>query len=183
MSRFGLPLSLLLVLTVSACTFGGDRGREAPVPDPATYEPLPPPQPGAAGQTGTSDGSEGTPSLGAVNQGGTYPYGAVPEPGSSGAGDSGADVVVRAPDGSLWRSGRGTSSAQYQADAGACYQYAQAQTRHDSRIYDDRNAASDTLTANSRFAQVQQQREEYGLHQRRFSLMEDCMRSRGYFRL
>lgn len=178
-----LFLPVILVLSVSACTFGGDGGRPAPAPEPAAYEPLPPPQPAAvAGSSNTT--TEGSlPSLGSINQGGTYPYGSASGASTGeGTGGAGESVVVRAPDGTLWRSARAGNAAQYQADAGACHQYAKAQSRHDSRIYDDRNAASDTLTTNSGFAQVQQQREEYSLYQRRFSLMEDCMRSRGYFR-
>ena len=71
----------------------------------------------------------------------------------------------------------------YKSSYATCHRYSEALSKHDSQIYDDRNAATDNLTTNSGFSLVQKQRQEYGLYRERQNLMVDCMRSRGYFAL
>ena len=179
MPRLSCCLSVVLTLALTACSWGGSADR---APQPSTYEPLPPPELNDSSLEGTGGSDSGAVDQGgAVNQGGTYPYGTTPTPETE-SGSGGEAVVIRAPVGSLWRGRNSVSEAQYQADARGCHAYAAAQSRHDSQIYDDRNAASDTLTTNSGFAVVQQQRQEYDIYRRRIGLMEECMRSRGYAR-
>ena len=170
-----LASALCLVMGVAACTVFDEQPAPKTLPPPA-YEPvpgsgraLPPPAPTAPA---TGEG---------VNQGGTYPYGTA-QPTAPAAPAEDESVVVRTPDGRLWRKA-GTTEEQRQADIAACYELAVAQVRRDERILADRDSGFRDFGPSSRFATVERQMQSVDLKNRRSRVMNSCLESKGYFRL
>ena len=110
---------------------------------------------------------------------GTYPYGTAsetPVDGESGQGD----VMVRGPDGSLWK-GSPKDSAAHNADIESCYRYAAAQTENDARIEQDRRAIyGDGFGDTQSVGLLSSKLRSYDHESRRRSLFSSCMRSKGY---
>jgi|GEM_PF-4084878 len=131
----------------------------------------------------------------ASNQGGTYPYGSAT--GTTGAAPAGepspllyertpdptsGDLVVKAPDGSIWRK-PGADEEQHRADVESCYRAATAAARRDVRIYDDRNSALDTLTSDSVLSAQRRSLEKFNYDRDRGRLLTQCLERRGYLQL
>ena len=170
--KAGLALGLLAALT--ACSYFEPAPKKAALPA-SVYEPVP-----AAEQPALPAGNAGGASQQGVNSGGTYPYGSV-QPSGASATQSGENVVLRAPDGTLWRK-KSIKEASYRDDIAQCYKYASAQMRHDEMILTDQNAAFDNLATNSAYSQVQTQVQNYDLTKQRKRLIGSCMKSKGYLR-
>ena len=170
--KVGLALGLLAAL--SACSLF-EQGPRKEAPPASSYEPVPSAEPPAL----PADASGGTGQLGA-NSGGTYPYGSA-QPSGTAAARSGDDIVLRDPDGGLWRKAN-ANEAGYRDDISQCYKYANAQMRHDEMIITDQNAAFDGLTASPAFGRIQSKVQNYDLNKQRKRLIGSCMKSKGYLR-
>lgn len=175
MTNFGnAGLAVCLTAVLSACSSFDERPQKVPLPA-SSYEPVPAEsQPALPADTGGGLTGETE-----VNSGGTYPYGQAQPSGT--AAKSGEKVLLRAPDGSLWRKDN-ADEARYRADIAQCYDYASAQMRHDELIVTDQNAAFDNLATNSRYSLVQSQVQGYDLKKRRSRIISSCMKSKGYLR-
>ncbi len=175
MVKFGKAgLAVGLLVSLSACSSFDQGPRKAALPA-SSYEPVP-----TAAQPALPADTAGGATQPGVNSGGTYPYGAAQTSGASAAKTS-DKVVLRAPDGTLWRK-ENVNEASYRDDISQCYKYAAAQMRHDEMILTDQNAAFDNLATNSAFSQVQSQVQNYDLTKQRKRLIGSCMKSKGYLR-
>lgn len=151
------------VLLLAACTAeSGGSGSGSRAVESGTA--LPPPAPGEP-----SDGGQGAPIAPAPESAGEAPAGGEP-------------VVIEGPEGTSWAVQSPKDEDAYRADVEDCYRYAQGQTRRDAQHLNDRNAGIDTLSNESRYAQLQQRVDEFDLRNRRASLMSSCMQSKGYAR-
>jgi len=177
-----LCLAIVFGATLAACSATGPddgtkTGSVAPPPDDSL--------PAAAPQS--------------LNSGGTYPYGAaMGSAGESQAPDTADDpspllyegsaeptsgeLVVKAPDGTVWRK-VGIDEEEHLADVESCYRAATAAARRDVQIYDDRNAALDTLTSDSVLSAQRRSLEKYNYERDRGKLLTQCLELRGYSRL
>ncbi len=161
-----VSLALGLILALTACSAPrSDNSLAAP---PAGAETAPPP---AAG------GSAAAPVLAVPSSSELGIEGAAP------ADDGKADaIIVLAPDGSQWKAPSG-DRRQQRADAESCYTYAQAATRRETRLTDDRDAASDNLNTHERYSFFRNTVRDYDSKRRLGSLMESCMSGKGYLQL
>ncbi len=176
MVNFGIAgFAVCLMTALSACSYFDQGPQKAPLPA-SSYEPVP----AAAQPALPADTSSGLSTQTGVNSGGTYPYGAAQPSGASGTKGS-DDVVLRPPDGTLWRKDN-VDEARYRSDISQCYEYAAAQMRHDELILIDQNAAFDNLATNSAYSQVQSQVQNYDLNKQRKRLIGSCMKSKSYLR-
>lgn len=156
--------AVALLLGACATEPGGAGGTAGPAVESGTA--LPPP---GAGETATDGGVQAAP--------------AQPLPDSAAETPAGGEpVVIEGPDGTNWAVQSPKDEEAYRADVEDCYRYAEAQTRRDSQITDDRNAGIDTLTSESRYSGLRQRVDEFDLRNRRASLMSSCMESKGYAR-
>ncbi len=126
---------------------------------------------------------------------GTYPYGTARSTAPAGAGadpvigepapvvppQPEGPVLVKAPDGSVWRAS-GRDSEEMEAAIESCYRFAAARTRHDRRVTDDITRGSGNLQDRSEFGPLLSNVETYDLERRRESLFRDCMRNQGFSR-
>jgi len=168
-------LAVCLSAALSACSYFDQGPQKVPLPA-SSYEPVP----AAAQPALPADTSDGLATQAGVNSGGTYPYGTA-QPSGASAAKSGEDVVLRAPDGTLWRK-EDVDGVSYRDDISQCYKYAAAQMRHDEMILTDQNAAFDNLATSSAYSQVQSQVQNYDLNKQRKRLIGSCMKSKGYQR-
>lgn len=169
-------LAACLMAALSACSYFDERPQKAPLPA-SNYEPV-----SEGGQPAlTAEPSSGLSTQAGANSGGTYPYGTA-QPSGGATAKNGGGIVVRTPDGSLWRK-NDIDEKRYRADIADCYSYAAAQMRHDELIQTDQNAAFDNLATSSRYSLVQSQVQSYDLKKRRTRLIGSCMKAKGYLRL
>jgi hypothetical protein len=168
LSRARSALAAASLLLLAACA--SEPAEPAPVGG-VTGTALPPP---GVGEPATPGGPAAPPPP-------------LPEPSSTSQppaepAGSGEAVIVKGPDGTTWKASPRRDKAAYQADIEDCYRYAVALTERDAQRIDDRNAGIDTLTNQSPFAGLRQRVDEFGLRNRRTSLMSSCMESKGYAR-
>ncbi len=67
-------------------------------------------------------------------------------------------------------------------DVEACYDSAQAQIDHDTRIERDRSAAFDSSDAGLGLSALRQRMSTFGQSKRRRTLFNDCINAKGYSR-
>ena len=110
--------------------------------------------------------------------------GAAPPPAST-AGQGGASLEglplqgpVEVPESVGWNN-PGVSKEQNRADLESCYRYSRGQVQHDMRIEDDRGTLRDDDLGIG-FVQLNRSMNEFDFKNRKESLFEDCMVSRGY---
>lgn len=88
------------------------------------------------------------------------------------------DGPIEVPESVGWNN-PGVSKEQNRADLESCYGYSQGQVQHDIRIEDDRAALRDDDLGLG-FFDLNRSMNEFDFKNRRTSLFEDCMASRGY---
>ena len=100
--------------------------------------------------------------------------------GQSGAGLQGLPLEgpVEVPESVGWNN-PGVSKEQNRADLESCYRYSRGQVQHDILIEDDRaTLRGDDLGIG--YVQLNRSMNEFDFRNRKETLFEDCMESRGY---
>ncbi len=169
------------VLVLSACASVSEVQRDrAPAPVVTTQ-----PQSGGLIQPTVAD----APAFGAVNTGGTYPYGtaqavdqgtAIKMPQQVNA-EATEDVVVIGPDGAVWLRAV-DENPTYKGDVDSCYAYARGQVEHDVRIESDVASAFDSDEALFGTIALRERMNDFERINRVPNLVSSCMSSKGYNR-
>ena len=165
------------LLIAAACTLALAACASAP---PAYETSAPPPADTTGfGQSTATGGS----AYGAVNTGGTYPYGTIHKVGvgvpRQAAAEATVEVVVMGPDGTVWVQS-GAADARHQSDLDTCYSYAQGQVAHDARIESDVNAAFRSEAGGLGLAALRGRMNNFERSRRVPSLFSSCMVAKGY---
>ncbi len=175
------------VLALSACA-SAPPAQRAPAPA-SLANALPPPAASGMIQPVAAEVS----AYGAVNTGGTYPYGtvqaaaqkttqgfAIKVPQQANA-ETTEGVVVMGPDGMVWLRAAGENAA-YRGDVDSCYAYARGQIAHDVRIESDVASAFDSDAGGIGLTALRGRMNHFERSNRMPALFSSCMMAKGYDR-